>query len=69
MDFLLVRTVLGEFRVLRYKKIPTSHLEEIDHLDKKYSLFVDFEDDSVFGLVTWILNIARNGEFDDVPVM
>lgn len=34
-----------------------------------FLLLDDFEDDGVFGVVTWILNDARNGEFDDVPVM
>jgi DNA polymerase V len=28
-----------------------------------------FEDDGIFGVVKWILNDARSGEFDDVPVM
>lgn len=49
--------------------MPNPHLEEIDHPEKKFALLDDFEDDGVFGVVTWILNDARSGEFDDVPVM
>lgn len=66
---IVVGTVHGEFHVLRYKTFPIPHLEEIDHPDRKHSLLDDFEDDGVFGVVTWILNDARSGEFDDVPVM
>jgi DNA polymerase V len=66
---IVVGTVHGEFRVVRYKKLPTPHLEEIDKPENKFSLLDDFEDDGVFGVVTWILNDARSGEFDDAPVM
>lgn len=66
---IVVGTVQGTFRVLRYKKFPEPHLEEIDRPERQFSLLDDFEDDGVFGVVTWILNDARSGEFDDVPVM
>lgn len=66
---IVVGNVQGAFRVVRYKKLPTPHLEEIDKPENKFSLLDDFEDDGVFGVVTWILNDARSGEFDDVPVM
>lgn len=66
---IVVGTVHAEFRVLRYRKFPTPHLEEIDDPERKFQLLDDFEDDGVFGVVTWILNDARSGEFDDVPVM
>lgn len=66
---IVVGTVQGEFRVLRFRKVQNPHLEEIDHPEKKFSLLDDFEDDGIFGVVTWILNDARSGEFDDVPVM
>lgn len=66
---IVVGTVQGEFRVLRYRKFPKAHLEEIDQPENKHSLLEDFEDDGVFGVVTWILNDARSGEFDDNPVM
>lgn len=66
---IVVGTLQGDFRVLRFRKVPNPHLEEIDHPEKKFALLDDFEDDGVFGVVTWILNDARSGEFDDVPVM
>ncbi len=66
---IVVGTVQGAFRVLRYKKFPEPHLEEIDRPENKFSLLDDFEDDGVFGVVTWILNDARSGEFDDTPAM
>jgi DNA polymerase V len=61
--------VQAEFRVLRYKTLPKEHLEDIDNPDLKFVMDNNFEDDGVFGVVTWILNDARSGEFDDVPVM
>ena len=45
------------------------HLEDIGRPEQKFKMDDYFEDDGVFGVVTWILNDARNGEFDDVPVM
>ncbi|HKN04424.1 MAG TPA: S24 family peptidase [Buttiauxella sp.] len=66
---IVVATVQSEFRVLRYKTMPKPQKEEIDQPGKKHSLLDDVEDDGVFGVATWILNDARSGEFDDVPVM
>jgi len=66
---IVVATVQAEFRVLRYKTMPSVHLEDIDRPEQKFRMDEYFEDDGVFGVVTWILNDARSGEFDDVPVM
>ncbi|OAT18028.1 UmuD family protein [Buttiauxella gaviniae ATCC 51604] len=66
---IVVATVQSEFRVLRYKTLPNVHLEDIDWPEQKFKMDDYFEDDGVFGVVMWILNDARNGEFDDVPVM
>jgi DNA polymerase V len=66
---IVIATVQAEFRVLRYKTLPKEHLEDIDNPDLKFVMDNNFEDDGVFGVVTWILNDARSGEFDDVPVM
>lgn len=66
---IVVATVQSEFRVLRYKTLPNVHLEDIDRPEQKSKMDDYFEDDGVFGVVTWILNDARSGEFDDVPVM
>lgn len=49
--------------------MPNPHMEEIDRPERQFHLQKDFEDDGIFGVVTWILNDARSGEFDDVPVM
>ena len=66
---IVVATVQAEFRVLRYKTLPNVHLEDIDRPERKFKMDEYFEDDGIFGVVAWILNDARSGEFDDVPVM
>lgn len=62
----------GEFKMRRFRKYPSPHLENIDRPNVTYPLpgYVEGDpDDVVYGVVTWILNDARSGEFDDVPVM
>jgi len=66
---IVVAIVQSEFRVLRYKTLPNVHLEDIDRPELKFKMDDYFEDDGVFGVVMWILNDARSGEFDDMPVM
>lgn len=66
---IFVATVQAEFCVLSYKTLPSVHLEDIDRPEKQFRMDEFFEDDGVFGVETSILNDARSGEFDDVPVM
>lgn len=69
---LLVCAMDGEFRIKRYRKHPDPHLESVDTGRKEP---VPESDDSygcsspIFGVITYIINDARSGEFDDCPVM
>lgn len=47
-----VATVQSEFRVLRYKTLPSVHLEDIDRPEQKFKMDDYFEDDRVFCVVT-----------------
>ncbi|HHD7491176.1 TPA: S24 family peptidase [Klebsiella oxytoca] len=67
---LLVCALDGEFRVKRYRMAPKPHLEDLTS-GRKESL-PSQEDNcppAVFGVITYIINDARSGEFDDCPVM
>lgn len=67
---LLVCALDGEFRVKRYRMAPKPHLEDLTS-GRKESL-PSQEDNcppAVFGVITYIINDARLGEFDDCPVM
>lgn len=69
---LLVCATEGEFRIKRYRTHPQPHLENLEN-GKRESLPDKNEasDTSrpVFGVITYIINDARSGEFDDCPVM
>lgn len=69
---LLVCTDEGEFRIKRYRTHPKPHLENLEN-GKREGLpdKNDASDTSrpVFGVITYIINDARSGEFDDCPVM
>ncbi|WP_393969319.1 HumD family translesion DNA polymerase [Kluyvera intermedia] len=70
---LLVCAIEGEFRIKRYRLYPKPHLINLDN-GRREELPID-EDDGhsptrgVFGVITYIINDARNAEFDDCPVM
>ncbi|MEZ4108677.1 S24 family peptidase [Salmonella enterica] len=70
---LLICAVEGEFRVKRYRKHPRPHLEDLES-GRRESL-PDDDDSSysgsqaIFGVITYIINDARSGEFDDCPVI
>lgn len=61
----------GKIRLLRLRILPRVHLEELDRPDQKtYITDDDCEERVVIkGVVTYIINDARTGEFDDCPVM
>ncbi|MDU3914454.1 MAG: LexA family transcriptional regulator, partial [Kluyvera ascorbata] len=69
---LLVCAIEGEFRIKRYRLHPTPHLinlengrrEELPEDEGGYT-----GSHPVFGVITYIINDARTGEFDDCPVM
>lgn len=69
---LLVCACDGEFRIKRYRAYPEPHLVNLEN-GKKELLRQNEEagepDRSVFGVITYIINDARAGEFDDCPVM
>ena len=69
---LLICAMEGEFRIKRYRIHPEPHLINLDN-GRREELPVDADGYSsshtVFGVITYIINDARNAEFDDCPVM
>lgn len=69
---LLICSVEGELRIKRYRTHPEPHLvnlesgkrEDIPGQTGDYNV-----SSPVFGVITYIINDARSGEFDDCPVM
>lgn len=69
---LLVCRIDDELRIKRYRAHPKPHLvnlengkrEEIPGQTGDYNAALP-----VFGVITYIINDARSGEFDDCPVM
>lgn len=69
---LLVCDCNGEFRIKRYRTHPHPHLENIENGEREKLPGKSEALDSslpVFGVITYIINDARSGEFDDCPVM
>lgn len=69
---LLVCSIDNEFRIKRYRTHPEPHLENLENGRKEFLRIKDEMADSdrpVFGVITYIINDARSGEFDDCPVM
>lgn len=69
---LLICNIENEFRIKRYRTHPTPHLINLEN-GRREELPQRGEWDSesrpVFGVITYIINDARSGEFDDCPVM
>lgn len=67
---LLICGIDGEFLVKRYRTHPGPHLVNLEN-GKREALRDDTygESSQVFGVITYIINDARAGEFDDCPVM
>ncbi|HHJ4380348.1 TPA: S24 family peptidase [Citrobacter freundii] len=69
---LLICAIDGEFRIKRYRTHPQPHLINLEN-GRREALPVDDDAYSsapaIFGVITYIINDARNGEFDDCPVM
>lgn len=68
---LLICCMEGEFRVKRYRSHPQPHLINLD--TGRRERIPEGNDSemsrSIFGVITYIINDARSGEFDDCPVM
>ncbi|HBN5193851.1 TPA: LexA family transcriptional regulator [Citrobacter freundii] len=69
---LLICAIDGEFRIKRYRTHPQPHLVNLEN-GRKEALPVDdggySSAPAIFGVLTYIINDARNAEFDDCPVM
>lgn len=65
---LLICSVDGELRIKRYRSHPVPHLVNLEN-GRQEALPGDDESGDVFGVITYIINDARLGEFDDCPVM
>ncbi|HHL8025171.1 S24 family peptidase [Escherichia coli] len=61
----------GRLRVLRLRLLPRPHLEGLDRPQNKIPITDDDYSERlvVKGVITYIINDARSGEFDDCPVM
>lgn len=68
---LLIFRMDGELRIKRYRKSPKAHLEDLQTGRREEIPAHDCGDspDVIFGVITYIINDARSGEFDDCPVM
>lgn len=69
---LLVCAVDGEFRIRRYRMHPQPCLENPENGRREPLPSKDEVSDTsqpVFGVITYSINDARSGEFDDCPVM
>lgn len=65
---LLICSAEGELRIKRYRSYPVPHLVNLEN--GRQEVLPDDEDSGVvFGVITYIINDARLGEFDDCPVM
>lgn len=69
---IVVCVIEDKFRTKRFRTYPQPHLEDLDRPERKTRL-PDRDDTGleicIRGVVTHIVNDARTGEFDDVPVM
>lgn len=69
---LLVSSLDGEFRIMRYRTHPHPFLENPESGYREALPLKDDASDSsrpIFGVITYIINDARSGDFDDSPVM
>ncbi|WP_434542369.1 S24 family peptidase [Citrobacter freundii] len=71
-SWLLICAIDGEFRIKRYRTHPQPHLVNLEN-GRREALPADDDGYSsapaIFGVITYIINDARNAEFDDCPVM
>nr|WP_233611445.1 S24 family peptidase [Citrobacter sp. FDAARGOS_156] len=69
---LLICAMDGEFRIKRYRAHPKPHLINLEN-GRREAIPAEKEGYGtslpVFGVITYIINDARLGEFDDCPAM
>lgn len=67
---IIVCAMGGEYRLKQYRKLPSPYLENLANGAREELPESDAEgSDAVFGVVTYIINDGRVGEFDDNPVI
>lgn len=68
---LVLCNIDGKIKVRRYRSHPIPRLELLDTPERYNALSDDEHSEGVEvrGVITYILNDARSGEFDDCPVM
>ena len=66
---LLVCALDGEFKIKRYRKHPKPHLENLENGKKETLPDEDGTTRPIFGVLTYIINDARQAEFDHCPVL
>lgn len=67
---LLICDIGGEFMVKRYRTYPKPHLVNLENGRREAIPEDNYgEASALFGVITYIINDARPGEFDDCPVM
>lgn len=63
---IVICNISSEFQLARFRRMQNPHVESLqDGRPKK----LEGEDDAIFGVVTYIINDARNRLDDDCPVM
>ncbi|HCT4843896.1 TPA: LexA family transcriptional regulator [Enterobacter hormaechei] len=68
---LLICRMESELRIKRYRNHPNPHLEDLQTGRRQEIPAYDdgTSPDAIFGVITYIINDARSGEFDDCPIM
>ena len=68
---LVVCVIDGVHRTKRFRSLPVPALEDLDFPDRRIVMNDELSDldITIRGVITYILNDARSGEFDDCPVM
>lgn len=68
---LLVCRMEGELKIKRYRKSPKPQLEDLQTGRREEIPVRDdgTSPDAIFGVITFIINDSRSGEFDDYQVM
>lgn len=64
---LLICVIDGEFQIKRYRTHPQPHLINLEN-GRREAHPID-DGFTLFGVITYIINDARNAEYDDFPVM
>lgn len=66
---LVVCIIDGQFKLKRLRLYPSPRLEHLDRLNEIILLDDESGDIEIKGVVKYVVNDARTGEFDDTPVM